>query len=117
MVFCFRARARYTDGGRGCYSRHRTQGYIAQWLERLTADQQVPGSINVTNQIILMFNNMSPIRTVITTITRKSVKMVAELRNDTAPSRILDTTVRLEDYSAVVALNPPSEFGADTVVH
>ena len=26
-------------------SGHRTQGYIAQWLERLTADQQVPGSI------------------------------------------------------------------------
>ena len=22
-----------------------TQGYLAQWLERLTADQQVPGSI------------------------------------------------------------------------
>ena len=35
----------YTDGGRGCYSGYRTQGYIAQWLERLTAGQQVPGSI------------------------------------------------------------------------
>ena len=34
-----------SDGGRGCYCGHRTQGYIAQWLERLTADQQVPGSI------------------------------------------------------------------------
>ena len=33
----------------------------------------------------------SPIRTVITTSTRKSVNMVAELDNDTAPSRILDT--------------------------
>ena len=35
----------YTDGGRGCYSGYRTQGYMAQWLERLIADQQVPGSI------------------------------------------------------------------------
>ena len=24
---------------------YRSHGYIAQWLERLTADQQVPGSI------------------------------------------------------------------------
>ena len=31
------------------------------------------GSDNVINQIIQMFNNKSPIRTVITTITRKSV--------------------------------------------
>ena len=37
--------SRYTDGGRGCYSGYRTQGYVAQWLERLAADQQVPGSI------------------------------------------------------------------------
>ena len=45
---------------------------------------------------------MSPIRTVITTITRKSVNMVAELDNDTAPSRILDISgQRLEDYSTV----------------
>ena len=49
-----------------------------------------------------MFNNMSPIRTVITTITRKSVNMVAEPDNDTAPTRILDTSGhRLEDYSTV----------------
>ena len=123
------------------------------------------GSDNLTNQIIQMFNNMSPIRTVITTITRKSVNMEAELDNDTAPSRILDTSgQRLEDYSTVakaataiavaldtkaraaqgavvqlkselaqsqqsrteaktqvdslslIALNPPSDFGADTVV-
>ena len=111
------------------------------------------------------YNTMSPIRTVITTITRKSVNMVAELDNDTAPSRILDTSgQRLEDYSTVakaataiavaldtkaraaqgtvvqlkselaqsqqsrteaktqvdslslIALKPPSDFGADTVV-
>ena len=36
------------------------------------------GYDKLTNQIIQMFNNMSPIRTVITTITRKSVNMVAE---------------------------------------
>ena len=104
---------------------------------------------------------MSPIRTVITTITRKSVNMVAELDYDTAPSRILDTIgQRLEGNSTVakaatattvaldtkacaaqgtvvqlkselaqsqqsrteakvlhaIALKPPSEFGADTVV-
>ena len=58
------------------------------------------GSDNVMNQIIQMFNNKSPIRTVITTITTKSVNMVAELDNDTALSRILDTSgQRLEDYS------------------
>ena len=53
----------------------------------------VTGSDSVMNQIIQMFNNKSPIRTVITTITRKSVNMVAELDNDTAPSQsILDTS-------------------------
>ena len=36
---------RHTDDGRGCYSGYRTQGCTAQWLERLTADQQVRGSI------------------------------------------------------------------------
>ena len=126
----------------------------------------VTGSDNLTNQIIQMFNNMSPIRTIITTITRKSVNMVAELDKDTAPPRILDTSCqRLEDYStvakaataiavaldtkaraaqgtvvqlkselvqpqqsrteaktradslSVITLKPPSEFGADTVVH
>ena len=30
---------------RGCFCGHRTQGYIAQWLEQVSADQQVPGSI------------------------------------------------------------------------
>ena len=60
------------------------------------------GSDNLMNYPAQMFNNMSPIRTVITTITRKSVKMVAELDNDTAPSRILDTSgQRLEDFSEV----------------
>ena len=70
------------------------------------------------------YNIMSPIRTVITTITRKSVKMVAELDNDTAPSRILDTTDRLEDYSTVakaataiaVALDTKARAAQGTVV-
>ena len=119
------------------------------------------GSDNLTNQIIQMFNNMSPIRTVITTITRKSVKMEAEQDSDTAPSRILgtigqclegnstvakaatatavalDTKARAAQGTVVqlkselaqsqqsrteakvlhaIALKPPSEFGADTVV-
>ena len=28
----------------GSFKRYHSDGYIAQWLERLTADQQVPGS-------------------------------------------------------------------------
>ena len=51
------------------------------------------GYDKLTNQIIQMFNNTSPTRTVITTITRKSVNMVAELDNDTAPSRIFEPAV------------------------
>ena len=83
------------------------------------------GYDKLTNQIIQMFNNMSPIRTVITTITRKSVNMVAELDNDTAPSRILDTSgQRLEDYSTVakaataiaVALDTKARAAQGTVV-
>ena len=73
------------------------------------------GSDNVMNQIIQMFNNKSPIRTVITTITRKSVNMVAELDNDTAPSRILDTSgQRLEDYSIVVKAATAIAVALDT---
>ena len=73
------------------------------------------GSDNVMNQIIQMFNNKSPIRTVITTITRKSVNMVAELDNDTAPSRILDTSgQRLEDYSTVAKATTAIAVALDT---
>ena len=122
------------------------------------------GSDNLMNHPAQRYNTMSPIRTVITTITRKSVNMVAELDYDTAPSRILDTLgQRLEGNSTaakaatatavaldtkaraaqgtvvqlkselaqsqqsrteakipmrfcMLALKPPSEFGADTVV-
>ena len=119
------------------------------------------GSDNLMNHPAQRYNTMSPIRTVITTITRKSVNMVAELDYDTAPSRILDTIgQRLEGISTAakaatatavaldtqaraaqgtvvqlkselaqsqqsrtetkvlhaIALEPPSEFGADTVV-
>ena len=74
----------------------------------------VTGSDNLTNQIIQMFNNMSPTRTLITTITRKSVKMVAELDNDTAPSRILDTTDRLEDCSTVAKAATATAVAVDT---
>ena len=65
---------------------------------------------------------MSPIRTSIRTITRKSVNMVTELSNDTAPSWILDITERLEGNSVVtkvlhaIARKTPSRFGADAVV-
>ena len=106
------------------------------------------GSDNLMNHPAQRYNTISPIRTVITTITRKSVNMVAELDYDTAPSRILDTLgQRLEGNSTAakaatatvvalytkaraqsqqyrteakiphaIALKPPSEFGADTVV-
>ena len=46
------------------------------------------GSHNLMNHPAQRYNTMSPIRTVITTITRKSVNMVAELDYDTSPSRI-----------------------------
>ena len=89
----------------------------------------VTWSNNLINQIIQMMNIKSP-------MTRKSVKMVAELCNGTA-LWIPDTaTSRLEDHSAVaktlhanrafmvvaadplslIALKPPSEFGIDAVV-
>ena len=75
----------------------------------------VTGSDNLTNQIIQMFNNVSPIRTVITTITRKSVNMVAELDNDTAPSRILDTSgQRLKDYSTVAKAATATAVAVDS---
>ena len=58
---------------------------------------------------------MSPIRTVITTIKRKSVKMVAELDNDTAPSWILDTSgQRLEDCSTVAKAATATAVAVDT---
>ena len=58
---------------------------------------------------------MSPIRTVITTITRKSVNVVAELDNDTASSRILDTIgPRLEDYSTVAKAATAIAVALDT---
>ena len=78
------------------------------------------GSDNLMNHPAQRYNTMSPIRTVITTITRKSVNMVAELDNDTAPSRILDTLgQRLEGNSAAakaaaataVALEGPCSTG------
>ena len=73
------------------------------------------GYDKLPNQIIQMFSNMSPIRTVITTITRKSVYMVAELDNDTAPSRILDTRgQRLEDYSKVGKAATATSVALDT---
>ena len=73
------------------------------------------GSDNLTNQIIQMFNNMSPITTVIATITRKSVKMVAELDDDTAPSRILDTIgQRLEGNSTVAKAATATAVALDT---
>ena len=78
------------------------------------------GSDNLMNHPAQRYNTMSPIRTVITTITRKSVNMVAELDYDTAPSRILDTLgQRLEGNSTAakaatataVALEGPCSTG------
>ena len=73
------------------------------------------GSDNLTNHPAQRYNIMSPIRTVITTITRKSVKMVAEPSNDTVPSRIPDTaTGRLEDNSTVAKAATATAVALDT---
>ena len=71
-------------------------------------------SDNLMSHPAQRYNIMSPIRTVITTITRKSVKMVAELDNDTAPSRILDTTDHLEDYCKVAKAATAIAVALDT---
>ena len=79
-------------------------------------------SDKLTNHTAQRNNIMSPIRTSIRTITRKSVNMVAELSNDTAPSRILDITDSLECNPVVtkvlyaIALKTLSRFGAYAVV-
>ena len=107
MVFRSRTRVQFSDGGRGYYSAHRSQGYIAQWLKRLTADQEVPGSIpggghGSTHSLAYSaeqhyepnHNYRSQCQS--HQLTRKSVNMVAELA-----LWIPDTTERQEDYSAV----------------
>ena len=73
------------------------------------------GSDNLMNHPAQRYNIMSPIRTVITTITRKSVNMVAELDYDTAPSRILDTIgQRLEGNSTVAKAAAATAVALDT---
>ena len=73
------------------------------------------GSDNLTNQTAQRYNIMSPIRTVIKTITRKSVNMVVELDYDTAPSRILDTIgQRLEGNSTVAKAATATAVALDT---
>ena len=83
-------------------------------------------SSELTSQIIQMVNIKSPIRT----ITRKSVNMVAELRNGTedysaiakattATAVALDTKafmVVTADPLSLLALKPSSNFGVDPVV-
>ena len=73
------------------------------------------GSDNLMNHPAQRYNIMSPIRTVITTITRKSVKMVAEPSNDTVPSRILDTIgQRLEGNSTAAKAATATAVALDT---
>ena len=73
------------------------------------------GSDNLMNHPAQRYNTMSPIRTVITTITRKSVNMVAELDYDTAPSRILDTIgQRLEGNSTAAKAAAATSVALDT---
>ena len=83
-------------------------------------------SSKLTSQIIQMMNIKSPIRT----ITRKSVNMVAELRNGTEDYSAVTkattaTAVALDTNSFMVvaayplsllALKPSSKFGVDSVV-
>ena len=73
------------------------------------------GSDNLMDHPAQRYNTMSPIRTVITTITRKSVNMVAELDYDTAPSRILDTIgQRLEGNSTAAKAAAATSVALDT---
>ena len=73
------------------------------------------GSDKLMNHPAQRYNTMSPIRTVITTITKKSVNMVAELDYDTAPSRILDTIgQRLEGNSTVAKAATATAVALDT---
>ena len=73
------------------------------------------GSDNLMNHPAQRYNTMSPIRAVITTITRKSVNMVAELDYDTAPSRILDTLgQRLEGNSTAAKAATATAVALDT---
>ena len=73
------------------------------------------GSDNLMNHPAQRYNTVSPIRTVITTITRKSVNMVAELDYDTAPSRILDTIgQRLEGNSTAAKAAAATSVALDT---
>ena len=73
------------------------------------------GSDNLMNHPAQRYNTMSPIRTLITTITRKSVNMVAELDYDTAPSRILDTIgQRLEGNSTAAKAATAIAVALDT---
>ena len=96
VVFCSCTRAWYTDGGRCLLLWIQIRGGIVvraadcrsagswfnsgwrSWFIFMT------GSDNLMNHPAQRYNTMSPIRTVITTITRKSVNMVAELDYDTA---------------------------------
>ena len=68
-------------------------------------------SDNLMNHPAQRYNIMSPIRTVITTITRKSVKMVAEPSNNTVRSRI---PRRLEDNSTVAKAATATAVALDT---
>ena len=67
------------------------------------------GSDNLMNHPAQRYNTMSPIRTVITTITRKSVNMVAELA-----LWIPDTTERQEDYSTAAKAATATAVALDT---
>ena len=73
------------------------------------------GSDNLMNHPAQRYNAVSPIRTVIATITRKSVNMVAERDYDTAASRILDTIgQRLEGNSTVAKAATATAGALDT---
>jgi hypothetical protein len=76
-----------------------TSGYIAQWLERLTADQQVPGSnpgvpccqlIIATTVIVVIFRFVIVIITIVS-IHHPSSALVVVLRHKSFPSSCICT--------------------------
>ena len=123
------ARARYTDGGRCLLLWTQIRGGImvgaadcrsaGPWFNSGWKSWFifVTGSDNVMNQIIQMFNNMSPIRTVITTITRKSVnkKPNCQERRDLLVSNHLVCFLRRSEKMSCLASREQTQERRDTL--
>ena len=72
------------------------------------------GYDKLTNQIIQIFNNMSPIRTVITTITRKSVGNYSDNWHSIKNTKDL-TMKHMFDISAKLVSEQDEIYGVKTI--